>query len=338
VTDKIQNSQRLLITANLNMKTVLSIQSHVVHGYVGNRAATFPLQIQGWDVDVLNTVQLSNNTAYGSWTGQKLTAQHIEDLYSGLVKIDMEYDALLTGYAPTAESVMVISRIGQELKEKHKNMIWLLDPVMGDDGELYVSKDVIPIYQQVLKSGAVSLITPNHYEVELLTGVLITDFKSARAALEIFYEKYNVDNIVISSIPSIVEGRLITIGATSGSAFYFEYPKIRGYFTGTGDLFAALLLNKFHKFSVGGGPEANGGNTAPTNVTKIPLALGLQEVLAVMQSVLNYTAAATGDCDQGIRGDTTSMKKKELRLVECRDTLYADSHVEAANFVIKPLP
>lgn len=314
-------------------KTALSVQSHVVHGYVGNRAATFPLQIQGWDVDVLNTVQLSNNTGYGSWTGQKLTAEQIEDLYKGLSQIDMVYDALLTGYAPTAESVRVISRLGQELKERHSDMIWLVDPVMGDDGQLYVSQEVIPIYQDILKSGAAALITPNYYEVELLTGVSITDFASAKKAIAVFGEQYRVDNIVISSIPGIVEDRLVTIGASAGEAFYFEYPKIKGYFTGTGDLFAALLLNKFHKF-VRAPAELNGA----TPVAKMPLARALQEVLAVMQAVLHRTAEASGDFIQGVRGDPESMKKKELRLVECRDILYADTLAESASFVPQPLP
>lgn len=68
----------------METKSILTIQSHVVHGYVGNRASTFPLQVLGWDVDVLNTVQLSNHTGYGKVFGQKLTGEEIWTQYEGV--------------------------------------------------------------------------------------------------------------------------------------------------------------------------------------------------------------------------------------------------------------
>ena len=61
----------------ISTRKVLSIQSHVVHGYVGNKAATFPLQYQGWDVDALNTVQFSNHPGYGHFTGFRYDAGHL---------------------------------------------------------------------------------------------------------------------------------------------------------------------------------------------------------------------------------------------------------------------
>jgi pyridoxine kinase len=65
-------------------KKVLSIQSHVVHGHVGNTAATFPLQLLGYQVDVINSVQLSNHTGYTHYKGQVLEAVQLQELIAGL--------------------------------------------------------------------------------------------------------------------------------------------------------------------------------------------------------------------------------------------------------------
>lgn len=56
---------------------ILSIQSHVAYGYVGNRAATFPLQRLGFDVWAVNTVQFSNHTGYGAWKGEAFSPAHV---------------------------------------------------------------------------------------------------------------------------------------------------------------------------------------------------------------------------------------------------------------------
>ena len=63
---------------------LLTIQSHVVCGYVGNRSATFPSQLLGWDVDVVNTVQFSNHTGYGAWKGQVFDGATIDELMTGI--------------------------------------------------------------------------------------------------------------------------------------------------------------------------------------------------------------------------------------------------------------
>lgn len=88
---------------------VLSIQSHVVSGYVGNRAATFPLQLLGYDVDVINTVQFSNHTGYGHTDGHKTSAEHLRSIFSGLrVNGLARYDRVLSGYVPGAEALAVV--------------------------------------------------------------------------------------------------------------------------------------------------------------------------------------------------------------------------------------
>lgn len=83
------------------MPRLLATQSHVVHGYVGNKAATFPLQCLGWDVDCCNSVQFSNHTGYGldKVFGTITRETDLKELLSGLFdNFSQDYQALLSGY------------------------------------------------------------------------------------------------------------------------------------------------------------------------------------------------------------------------------------------------
>ncbi|KAJ2174286.1 hypothetical protein GGF45_004172, partial [Coemansia sp. RSA 551] len=87
------------------MARILSIQSHVVSGYVGNRAATFPLQLLGHEVDVINTVQFSNHTGYNAVRGDRFSASHVLDLFDGLQTNGLDaYTHLLTGYMGNSDN------------------------------------------------------------------------------------------------------------------------------------------------------------------------------------------------------------------------------------------
>jgi pyridoxine kinase len=293
-------------------KTVLSVQSHVVHGYVGNRAAVFPLQLRGWDVDNLNTVQLSNNTGYGTWKGTKATATEIQDIYDGLKQAGFEYNAFLTGYVPSAEGVQVVEEIGKDIKKRFPKAIWVLDPVMGDDGKLYVSEAVIPIYKDILKQCDVTLVTPNGFEAELLTGIIPDSVENIKKIIKCFHEEYKVPNVIISSVSLPGSSELWAIGSSIDSTpFYFTFPALEGYFTGTGDLFAALTVDRYHKYTV-------------EEPTENPLQHTLQEILSVMYGVLKNTqefAVSQGVSGLSNRGVPEAMKKLELRIVQSRDVL-----------------
>ena len=62
----------------------MTIQSHVVSGYVGNKCAVFPLQLHGFDVDPILSVQFSNHTGYGSWKGDVMTGAQLQSIVEGL--------------------------------------------------------------------------------------------------------------------------------------------------------------------------------------------------------------------------------------------------------------
>nr|XP_020008277.1 pyridoxal kinase isoform X4 [Castor canadensis] len=112
---------------------VLSIQSHVVRGYVGNRAATFPLQVLGFEIDAVNSVQFSNHTGYAHWKGHVLNSQELHELYEGLTLNSVnKYDYVLTGYTRDKSFLATVVDIVQELKQQNSKLVYVCDPVMGD--------------------------------------------------------------------------------------------------------------------------------------------------------------------------------------------------------------
>ncbi|KAJ2374238.1 putative pyridoxal kinase [Coemansia sp. RSA 2607] len=228
---------------------VLSIQSHVVSGYVGNRAATFPLQLLGHEVDVINTVQFSNHTGYNQFHGQRFPAEHILDLFAGLQinGLDTGYTHLLCGYMGNSDNVRAVESIAKVLQVTNPGLRFVLDPVLGDDGALYVPEELVALYRDVLCPLA-SLLTPNQFEAELLTGVTIASLDDARHACDKLH-KLGIPNVVITSTRlNGSENTLHLVGSemdfTTGKSdqFFIEFPRLEGYFTGTGDFFAALTM------------------------------------------------------------------------------------------------
>ena len=148
------------------------------------------LQSLGCEVSALNTVQFStsadpatrktqgarltlgykgNHTGYGQWKGSRVSAEEITDLYTGLKQSYLdEFDMMLTGYIPGAAAVNAVGAIAKELQGKTKSapgtFFWVLDPVMGDNGRLYVPEDVIPAYRSLVPYA--DLILPNQFEAE----------------------------------------------------------------------------------------------------------------------------------------------------------------------------
>lgn len=166
------------------MKHILSIQSHVAFGYVGNRAAVFPLQRLGHEVTAINTVQFSNHTGYGSWTGEVFSADHIRSVVDGLDKLGIldKIDGLLTGYLgdPAVGDFIL------ELKERlPKTSAWLCDPVMGDVGRGFFVRPGIPAYFRERALPHAAIITPNQFELEYLTDRKIVTLEDAREACRV---------------------------------------------------------------------------------------------------------------------------------------------------------
>ncbi len=152
------------------MKTVLSIQSHVAFGYVGNRAAAFPLQRLGHEVIVVNTVQFSNHTGYGQWTGQVFTPEHIADVLAGVDERTGlgRCDAVLSGYMGDAALGRVVVETAARVKAANPKAVYCCDPVMGDVGRGFFVRPGIPEFMRAQAVPAADVITPNQFELEYL--------------------------------------------------------------------------------------------------------------------------------------------------------------------------
>jgi pyridoxine kinase len=240
-------------------KRVLSIQSHVVVGHVGNRAATVPLIFLGWECDILNTVQFSNHTGprYGRWAGRKMDREELVDIFNAMDSNGLlRQSHLLTGYVPSPESLEAVSSMVDRLRELNPNLVYILDPVLGDSNKIYVHEKCIDVYKTMLPKATCA--TPNHFEAELLTDIKITSLHALKAALDTFHNRYNMPNIVISSTPSshieglepgflVCAGSSRPLGSSVSQQFTITFPALPEHYEGVGDVFSALILAHFAK-------------------------------------------------------------------------------------------
>ncbi|OCH89801.1 Ribokinase-like protein [Obba rivulosa] len=335
---------------------VLSIQSHVSFGYVGGKAAVFPLQCLGYDVDVINTVNLSNHTGYGRWGGTRATAAELDGIFESMEQNGLLLpDRLLTGYIPGAEALSAVMSVAKKLRERNPDLLYLLDPVMGDSGKLYVAPDVVPIYRTALQYA--TIITPNWFEVEVLTDVKIVDMPSLRRAIQILHDECRVPNVVISSIPlrdwlrdalpSHMQpppsdlDHLVCIcssvpergeGTPHPSAVHAQHiPCLPGYFSGVGDLFSALVLAHY----------APAAPTPHPDVAPSPLASAVSQALTKTHAILalTHTFATTLPEEERLPTDEEAdarepdrrirrMRGRELRLIQGQDIIRGEEPVD----------
>ena len=231
---------------------VLSIQSHVVFGHVGNRAAVFPLERMGLEILPLNTVQFSSHTGYEGWTGMIFPAQHLRNVLEGLRKSGalLSCEALLSGYLGDPENADTVVNVVKELRDQFPGFLYCCDPVLGDDEHgIYVKPEVLQFMQTEVLAQA-SILKPNRFEAQLLSGVAIETERDIKKACRILHEK-GPSIIIISSLErSCKKKDTISMALSYGEAGYrITTPRL--YFSrhphGAGDLASALFLGNFLK-------------------------------------------------------------------------------------------
>ena len=162
----------------------LSLQSHVAYGYVGNRAAAFPLQRLGHEVWAVNTVEFSNHTGYGAWRGRTAPAEQVAEIVRGIEDLGALKicDALLTGYVGDAQLADVVMDTARRVRAANPKAVWCCDPVLGDtDTGIYVKPGIDTFFRERAIPAA-DLVTPNHFELEHLTGARISTIDGALSA------------------------------------------------------------------------------------------------------------------------------------------------------------
>jgi pyridoxine kinase len=270
--------------------TVLSIQSEVVRGHVGNSAARFALQCLGLDVWAVPTVVLSNHPGHGKFRGEALSAKTIDQLIAGLGDHGWlsDCDAVLSGYLGAAEQARAVADAVRKVKTANANAIYLLDPVFGDDGGAYARPGVAEAMARDLLPLA-DIVTPNRFELASLTSRKVADAADALAAARTLGKR----EVVVTSVP-FPGGRVGTVVAAEGGAWANSAPRLEGAPNGSGDLLAALYLG--------------------ARLVKAAPAEALARASSAVDGVLKASVAARAD---------------ELLLVALQGELRASSHLLA---------
>jgi len=224
---------------------ILSIQSHVVFGHVGNSAAVFPLQRIGVEVWPIHTVQFSNHTGYGTWRGCTFEADLIRDVMQGLQERGVlgSCDGVLSGYIGSAEiGEAVLDAVGQ-VKRANPTAPYCCDPVIGDAGrDIFVAAGVAEFMRERVLPSA-EIVTPNHFELDYVSGRGTRTMADVFGALDVIHAK-GPQVIMVTSLhvadtpPDAID---ILVSDRTGR-FRVRTPKLPIVVNGAGDALTALFF------------------------------------------------------------------------------------------------
>lgn len=223
---------------------VLSIQSHVSYGHVGNSAAVFPLQRQGFEVWPVHTVAFSNHTGYGKWRGPLIPAADVREIVQGIDELGRLADvhAVISGYQGGSDIADAIIEAVDLVKKRNPHAIYCCDPVMGNaKSGCHVSDDIPPLLRDKVVPVA-DVITPNQFELGYLTGRSVHDLDStieaAHAARAI-----GPETVLVTSLlrPDRNKDTIEMLAVNGAGAWLVETPYLPFKRNGSGDVTAALF-------------------------------------------------------------------------------------------------
>ena len=227
---------------------ILSIQSHVAYGHVGNAAAVFPLQRLGDEVWPIHTVQFSNHPGYGGFRGSVFDAGLIDACVEGIAERGAlaRCDAVLSGYLGNAETGDAILRAVIRTKAANPDALYCCDPVIGDTGAgVFVREGVADFFAQRALAAA-DIVTPNHFELELLAEMPVHSVAPLRAALARLHATgpriVLVTSLVLDDTP---DDAIDLCVSARGKIWRLRTPKLAIAPNGAGDAMAALFLSHF---------------------------------------------------------------------------------------------
>jgi pyridoxine kinase len=237
--------------------SVISIQSQVAYGHVGNSAAVFPMQMHGIEVIAVPTTLLSNRPGYPTIRGRVLEAQLVADLLQGIEErgaVD-SCRMILSGYLGSVEIGAVVADFVARAKARNPALRYACDPVLGDrDRGLFVATSLPPLMRDRLCPLA-DIITPNHFEFEWLAGAkAATTDQTIEAARVLIARGPSTVVVTSAELSDTPRGEIETLAIEQSRAFRLRTPKLPISPNGTGDLFASLFVSA--RINGSGTPDA----------------------------------------------------------------------------------
>jgi pyridoxine kinase len=241
------------------MVAVLSIQSHVAYGHVGNSSAVFPLQRLGIEVWPVHTVQFSNHTGYGAWTGRVFDGQAIEEVVQGIADRGVlgRCDAVLSGYLGSADIGHAVVQTVERVRSANPEAVYCCDPVIGDVGRGVFVRPGIEEFMRDVAVPAADIVTPNHFELDLLAGTTTTSLAAVKDAVAAVHDLGPRVVLTTSLVTDDTPDDAIDLLASEGGRHHrVRTPRLDVSVNGAGDAIAALFLA--HWLETRSAPEALG--------------------------------------------------------------------------------
>ena len=265
------------------MPSVLSIQSHVAYGHVGNSSAVFPLQRLGVEVWPVHTVQFSNHTGYGEWTGRVFDGQAVEEVVQGISDRGVlgRCDAVLSGYLGSADIGHAVVATVAKVRSANPGAVYCCDPVIGDVGRgVFVRPGIEELMREVAVPAA-DIVTPNHFELDLLSGITTRSLASVKDAVAAVHALGPGVVLTTSLMADDTPEDAVDLLASEGGRHYrVRTPRLEVSVNGAGDAIAALFLA--HWLDTGSAREALGRAAASVfGLLKRTEEAGSREILLV---------------------------------------------------------
>ena len=223
---------------------ILSIQSAVAHGHVGNSAAVFPLQRIGVEVLPVYTVNFSNHTGYGAWRGPLISPDDVREVILGIEERGAfpEIDVVLSGYQGGEGIADVILDTVQRVKQANPSAVYSCDPVMGNAKSGCFVAPAIPILLRDRVVPAADIITPNQFELGFLTDTQPDTLETTLASVELI-RATGPRTVLVTSVerPDAPDETIEMLAVDDSGAWIVRTPHIPMKANGSGDVTAALF-------------------------------------------------------------------------------------------------
>ena len=239
------------------MLSVLSVQSHVAYGHVGNSSAVFALQRLGLEVWPVHTVQFSNHTGYGAWRGRVFDGQAVDEVVEGIADRGVlgSCDAVLSGYLGSADIGHAVVAAVARVRGANPSAVYCCDPVMGDVGRGLFVRPGVPQMVRDVAVPVADVVTPNHFELDLLAGTTTRSLASVKDAVgavqQLGPRVVLTTSLVAEDTP---DDAVDVLASAEDRHFRVRTPRLALSVDGAGDVVAALFLA--HWLRTGSVPQA----------------------------------------------------------------------------------